>query len=210
MQKHWQSKQIAHEAAVARTLDEQQTAHEHAIATALAEQQAAKEAAQARKLAEERPVKESSTQIAVEKSDPISPPLSESKNAAQRGVDASSVSAVNQGQQPELSKVPNSSLPTTPQLSPLESGLAAYYAARYSEALRLLKPLAEAGNPRAQFRLVVMYATGRGVDINPQYTREWLIKSANKVRAAAAQGDAWAQADLGAMYESRMAGQQGL
>lgn len=83
----------------------------------------------------------------------------------------------------------------------LDRAVKAYYSGRYAEAFRLLKPLAEKGNARAQFRLAVLYNSGRGVERDPEAAQNWLKKSAPAVRRAADDGHAWAQADVGAMYK---------
>ena len=46
---------------------------------------------------------------------------------------------------------------------PYEDALAAYDRGDYATALRLMRPLAEQGNARAQFNLGVMYTKGQGV-----------------------------------------------
>jgi len=88
-----------------------------------------------------------------------------------------------------------------PESQYLAAAINAYYAADYETAFRLLKPLAENGNDRAQFRLAVLYSTGRGVERDPVAAEQWLAKAAPTVRQAAADGRAWAQADLAAMYK---------
>ena len=45
----------------------------------------------------------------------------------------------------------------------LESGIAAFEAKHFSTALRLLTPLAEAGNAEAQYRVAIMLQNGLGV-----------------------------------------------
>ena len=46
---------------------------------------------------------------------------------------------------------------------PFEDGADAYRAGDYATALRLWRPLADAGNANAQFRLGYMYHDGQGV-----------------------------------------------
>ena len=60
-------------------------------------------------------------------------------------------------------------------------------------AFRLFRPLAEKGNPGAQFNLGFMYANGRGVPKNYVEALKWY-------RPAADQGFASAQHNLGIMY----------
>lgn len=63
----------------------------------------------------------------------------------------------------------------------------------YSEALRLLQPLAEHGNAEAQFQLGQMYVFGEGVPKDLEEGFRW-------VRRAAEQGHAKARFQLGQMY----------
>src|SRR6476646_9214449 len=77
--------------------------------------------------------------------------------------------------------------------APLEDAVAALDRSDYATALRLFRPLAEKGNPRAQFNLGFMYANGRGVPKNYAEALKWY-------RLAADQGFASAQHNLGIMY----------
>jgi TPR repeat protein len=63
----------------------------------------------------------------------------------------------------------------------------------YTKAARLLRPLADQGNARAQFNLGVMYERGQGV---PQFDTE----AVQWYRLAADEGYAHAQSNLGVMY----------
>ena len=74
-----------------------------------------------------------------------------------------------------------------------EEGEAAYEREDYATALRVLRPLAEQGDARAQNRLGYMYKYGRGVTKSPAEAVKWF-------RKAAEQGDADAQYALGSMY----------
>ena len=56
---------------------------------------------------------------------------------------------------------------------PLEDAAAALDRSDYATALRLFRPLAEKGNPRAQFNLGFMYANGRGVPKNYAEALKW-------------------------------------
>jgi TPR repeat protein len=76
---------------------------------------------------------------------------------------------------------------------PLEDGDAAYERGDYATAVQLWRPLAEQGNPEAQFILGQMYNTGRGVSQDYAEAVKWY-------RRAAEQGDVLSQAVLGAMY----------
>ncbi len=76
---------------------------------------------------------------------------------------------------------------------PFEDGVAAYSKGDYATALRLLFPLAEQGNARAQLNLGVMYNNGWGVTQNDAEAAKWF-------RKAAEQGLANAQYLVGNMY----------
>jgi TPR repeat protein len=76
---------------------------------------------------------------------------------------------------------------------PLEDGLDAYQEKDYLKAVQLWRPLAQAGDREAQYRLGVMYAEGKGVAPNDAEAALWFER-------AAEQGEAMAQYDLGASY----------
>jgi uncharacterized protein len=63
----------------------------------------------------------------------------------------------------------------------LSDGLAAYKQQNYEEALKLLLPIAEAGNPEAQFRVGDIYDEGGyGVQQDDETAWNWLNKAANQ------------------------------
>ena len=72
---------------------------------------------------------------------------------------------------------------------PWEDGMAAYNRADYVPAIRLFRPLAEAGNPKAQSVLGSMYRSGQGVARNSARAFMWLS-------VAAKRGDPKAKAGL--------------
>jgi TPR repeat protein len=72
---------------------------------------------------------------------------------------------------------------------PWEDGMAAYNRGDYLPAIRLFRPLAEQGNPKAQSVLGVMYRKGEGVARNSMRAFVWFS-------FAAARGDARAKAGL--------------
>jgi TPR repeat protein len=72
---------------------------------------------------------------------------------------------------------------------PWEDGMAAYNRGDYMPAIRLFRPLAEQGNPKAQSLLGVMYRKGEGVARNSVRAFIWF-------RRAAARGDARAKVEL--------------
>jgi TPR repeat protein len=76
---------------------------------------------------------------------------------------------------------------------PLDDGQAAYQRGDYATALQLFGPLAENGDPHAQFMMGLANDIGRGV---PQDH----VKAAAWYRKAAIQGDVDARANLGALY----------
>ena len=76
---------------------------------------------------------------------------------------------------------------------PFEDGTAAYKRNDYAGALGLWRPLAEAGNARAQNKLGTMYYAGQGVPQDHATAMSWH-------RKAAEQGDAEGQFYLGGFY----------
>jgi uncharacterized protein len=74
-----------------------------------------------------------------------------------------------------------------------DAAYAAYVKGNYTRALRLVQPLAEEGDSRAQSLLGLLYYHGRGV-------RQDDAKAAKWFRLAADQGEAHAQFTLGVMY----------
>ena len=72
---------------------------------------------------------------------------------------------------------------------PWEDGMAAYNRGDYTPAIRLFRPLAEQGNPKAQSVLGVMFRKGEGVPKNPARAHMWFS-------FAAARGDARAKTEL--------------
>ena len=84
----------------------------------------------------------------------------------------------------------------------LERGVDAYYQGRYEAAHDILKPLAENGSVRAQFRIGVMYLRGRGITQNIDSGTRWIRTAFPKIQLAATAGESWAQADLGSLYQT--------
>ena len=72
---------------------------------------------------------------------------------------------------------------------PWEDGMVAYNRGDYVPAIRLFRPLAEAGNPTAQNQIGVMYRKGEGVARSPARAFMWFS-------LAAKLGDAKAKAGL--------------
>lgn len=82
----------------------------------------------------------------------------------------------------------------------LEEGVTAYYAGDYDIAYRLLNPLAENGQPRARFRVAMMYYRGRGVKQDVNLAETFIREALPEIRERVEQGEAWAQADLASLY----------
>ena len=72
---------------------------------------------------------------------------------------------------------------------PWEDGMAAYNRGDYMPAIRLFRPLAQQGNPKAQSVIGVMYRRGEGVARNPVRALMWFSMAAKR-------GDARAKAEL--------------
>ena len=72
---------------------------------------------------------------------------------------------------------------------PWEDGMAAYNRGDYAPAIRLFRPLAQAGNAKAQHLLGVMYHRGQGVARNTVRAMAWFS-------VAARHGDREAQASV--------------
>jgi uncharacterized protein len=76
----------------------------------------------------------------------------------------------------------------------IEDGVAAFQRGDYATAMRLLRPLADQGNAKAQSKLGLMYENGQGVPQDYVQALFWY-------RKAAEQGDAFGQLYLGVMYQ---------
>jgi len=76
---------------------------------------------------------------------------------------------------------------------PLEDGMEAYQEKDYLKAIQIWRPLAQAGDASAQYRLGVLYAEGRGVAPNDAEAALWFERAAD-------QGEPMAQYNLGASY----------
>ena len=82
-----------------------------------------------------------------------------------------------------------------------KQAMTAYEAGHYSQALRLLQPLAQQDDAKAQYNLGLLYENGWGVTQNYKKAVAWYQKAAN-------QGIAEAQYNLGVMYEEGRGVQQ--
>jgi len=83
----------------------------------------------------------------------------------------------------------------------LKRGLEAYYKGQYETAAALLQPLADKGVARAQFRLAYMHYLGRGFKRDRQEADRRIRAALPAIRKFADQGRAWAQSDIGSLYE---------
>ena len=81
-----------------------------------------------------------------------------------------------------------------------QEGEEAYTRGDYASALRKLRPLAEQGNARAQYRLGVMHAIGQGVQQSDAEAVRLFRKALGELQRLAGQGNAGAQFSLGGMY----------
>ena len=80
-----------------------------------------------------------------------------------------------------------------PVLADFKAGLAAYDRGDFKTALREWLPVAERGDPNAQFNVGLLYAGGKGVPQDHKKAADWY-------RKAAEQGVGAAQYNLGVMY----------
>ena len=83
----------------------------------------------------------------------------------------------------------------------LSRGLDAYYQGDYQTASALLKPLADKGISRAQFRIGYMYYLGRGVKKDRVEADRVVRAALPAVQKFANEGRSWAQSDIGSLYE---------
>lgn len=82
---------------------------------------------------------------------------------------------------------------TTSAAADFQAGLAAYYKLDYDTALQEWLPLAEAGDPKAQYQIGVLHYRGEGLPQSFVEAAKWYKKAADR-------GDADAQYNLGLMY----------
>lgn len=83
----------------------------------------------------------------------------------------------------------------------LRAGMAAYNREDFNAAATIFRPLALAGDARAQSYLGYMYSTGRGVPQDYAEAAYWYIRAAN-------QGETTAQYMLGLLYDKGAGVQQ--
>ena len=82
------------------------------------------------------------------------------------------------------------------------AGVKAYRSGDYQTAFRELSPLAEKGDPIAQYYTGLMYDKGMGAEKNETEALKWFRKAAPGLRRAAEKGNTEAQWRLGVMYNN--------
>ena len=90
----------------------------------------------------------------------------------------------------------------------LRNGLGAYYSGNYQRAIEYLQPLANKGIARAQVRVGYMYYLGRGVNQDRGTGVQYLKNAMPAVTQFAQEDRAWAQADMGSLFEDGVILQQ--
>jgi TPR repeat protein len=75
----------------------------------------------------------------------------------------------------------------------IDKGKEAVWRGDYAAALVELQPLAEQGNPEAQYSLAGLYRDGRGVPRDDEQAATWYLRAAEA-------GSWWAAFDLGMLY----------
>lgn len=83
----------------------------------------------------------------------------------------------------------------------LKNGLGAYYSGNYQRAIEYLQPLADKGIARAQVRIGYMYYLGRGVNQDQSTGEKYFKNAMSSVTQFAQDNRAWAQADMGSLFE---------
>ena len=88
-----------------------------------------------------------------------------------------------------------SSVPTIAAAATMKDAYSTYINGEFAEALRLIRPLAQGGDPEAQYILGYMYETGHVAKRDSTEAARWF-------QMAAEQGDALSQISLGRLYEA--------
>lgn len=84
----------------------------------------------------------------------------------------------------------------------LIEGIADYDSGRYDDAYGKLGRLADVNNIRASFQLALMQFYGRGVEVSKDAALATMVRVEPDVRRKADSGQAWAQFNVGLMYEN--------
>jgi len=89
---------------------------------------------------------------------------------------------------------------TSADAGQFEDWQTAYERGDFKMALSLLQPLADKGDPEAEYQLGEMYIIGAGVKQDTSIANQWYDKAVNEFRKRAEQGDARAQYMTGQLY----------
>lgn len=84
----------------------------------------------------------------------------------------------------------------------LNNGISAFEMQEYDKAMALIKPLAEQGNPEAQYFMGTFYWYGSGITRSTPIAQKWFSKAYQTWLTAAEQGDANAMVEVSRMYNS--------
>ena len=82
----------------------------------------------------------------------------------------------------------------------LDDGISAWEIQEYDKAIALIKPLAEQGNPEAQYFMGTFYWYGSGVDRSTPVAQKWFAQAFAGWLAAAEAGNADAMVEIARMY----------
>ena len=67
-----------------------------------------------------------------------------------------------------------------PESGDVRAGIDAWAAQNYDEAIRIWRPLADRGDPDAQYNLAQAYFLGRGVPQNMVLAEQWYMRAARQ------------------------------
>ena len=84
----------------------------------------------------------------------------------------------------------------------LNDSITAFEMQEYDKAMGLIKPLAEQGDPEAQYFMGTFYWYGSGVTRSTPIAQKWFSKAYKTWLAAAEQGDAGAMVEVSRMYNA--------
>ena len=84
----------------------------------------------------------------------------------------------------------------------LSDGISAFEMQEYDKAMALIKPLAEQGEPEAQYFMGTFYWYGSGVTRSTPIAQKWFTKAYSSWKFAAESGDANAMVEVSRMLNS--------
>ncbi len=84
----------------------------------------------------------------------------------------------------------------------LNDGITAFEMQEYDKSMALIKPLAEQGDPEAQYFMATFYWYGTGVTRSAPIAQKWFAKALTTWQSAADAGDADAMVEVSRMYNS--------